>query len=300
MDNGEFYHAILENLYDGVYFVDRKRNITYWNGSAERITGYSRSDMLGRCGKDNLLMHVDESRLQLCSELCPLLATINDGSIREAHVFLHHKDGHRVPVLVRAAPIKDGDGQIIGAVETFSNSTNLIEARQRVAELGEALMRDTLTGVGNRAYLQMKTESALMERRQGRIPISLLFIDIDRFKSFNDTYGHDVGDKVLKMVADTLRHSVRATDSVGRWGGEEFAVLLERAGCDEMAAVAEKLRALVEKSLLPLGDRMVRVTISVGAVQIREDDTPDTLFHRADQAMYQSKTQGRNRVTIAD
>src|SRR5512146_1588532 len=102
-DEKDFYKDIIDNLYDGIYFVDRDRVITYWNKGAERITGYSSTQTIGRSCRDNLLNHVTASGIQLCQNHCPLAAVMEDGKEREVEVFLHHANGHRLPVAIRAA-----------------------------------------------------------------------------------------------------------------------------------------------------------------------------------------------------
>ena len=115
MPNEDFYRKILDNLFDGVYFVDRDRVITYWNKGAEKITGYDAGQVMGRSCRDNILNHVTANGVQLCLTNCPLASTMEDGKQREAEVYLHHADGHRLPVTVRASPIYDEQGNIIGA-----------------------------------------------------------------------------------------------------------------------------------------------------------------------------------------
>jgi len=122
-------------------------------------------------------------------------------------------------------------------------------------------------------------------------------MDIDEFKAVNDVYGHDIGDRVLKMVAQTLLKSSRAFDVVGRWGGEEFISLAPNLKRDELHSLGNRFRILVEQSSLQVGSEVVRVTISVGATLARSDDTVDSLLSRVDRLMYQSKTAGRNHVS---
>jgi diguanylate cyclase (GGDEF)-like protein/PAS domain S-box-containing protein len=291
------YREILDHLYDGVYFVDRDRRITFWNKGAERITGYAADAVSGRCCSDNLLMHVDDSGTQLCQSTCPLLKTLCDGAPREAQVFLHHADGHRVPVLVRAAPLWGADGEVIGAVETFSDNSSMMALRQRVLDLDDAVFRDTLTGIGNRRYLDVKLDSVLTERRRYGRPVGALLADIDHFKQVNDRFGHEIGDRVLAMVARTLSGNVRSTDVVGRWGGEEFIMLLPNLDPAMLVDIANKLRLLVDSSALTVGANTINVTLSVGATLVRPDDTPVSLVDRADRLMYDSKQGGRNRVS---
>jgi diguanylate cyclase (GGDEF)-like protein len=127
----------------------------------------------------------------------------------------------------------------------------------------------------------------------------VLFADIDHFKDVNDTYGHDAGDRVLKMVAQTLRHNLRSADVLARWGGEEFLALLHGVDKGVLAATAEKLRILVASSFFEVDGAEVRVTISLGATLLRPDDTPHSVVARADALLYESKAEGRNRYTLA-
>lgn len=296
----EFYKNLLDNLYDGVYFVDRERRITYWNSGAARLTGYKAEQVLGKSCGDNILNHCDENGYELCKTSCPLTRGMETGQIHEAEVFLHHANGHRVPVLVRVSPTFDPSGQVIGAVETFSNNVEAVRARRRIRVLEQKVFFDPLTSLGNRRYFEVQFYSALIQMKYEAIRHGLLFLDIDHFKDLNDLHGHNIGDRALGMVAKTLRSNVRDSDVIVRWGGEEFVILLYDILPSETKAVAEKLRALVERSHFPVDHLPLRVTVSVGATLLREDDTLESAIQRADQLMYQSKSDGRNRVSFSE
>ena len=298
-EDDRFYKDIIDNLYDGVYFVDRERVITYWNKGAERITGYKSEQVIGRACRDSVLNHVNNEGIELCGNHCPLAECMADGIVREADVFVHHADGHRVPVLVRAAPLRDGEGKIIGAVETFSGDVGMISVRQQLRELRHTARTDALTGIGNRLLLEGRLRALLVEYIHQRGGAGVAMMDIDHFKVINDTYGHDVGDKMLRMVATTLKHNLRGSDTVGRWGGEEFvAILYDVPSLEALKIICEKLRALVENSRLDLADKSLRVTVSIGATLLLPHDTPEILVRRADEMMYQVKQAGRNRVIV--
>jgi len=113
------YEQLLESLFDGVYYVDRDKVIRFWNKAAERITGYSKADVIGKACADQLLRHVDDKGQELCKGGCPVSKTLQDGSVHELNVYLHHKLGYRVPVSVRVSPVKNENGRIIGAIEVF-------------------------------------------------------------------------------------------------------------------------------------------------------------------------------------
>lgn len=290
--------AVLDNLSDGVYFVDRQRRILYWNKGAERITGFTAAEVMGRRCKDNILNHCDDAGHPLCGERCPLLDTIRDGGQREAHVYLHHKDGHVKPVAIRAAPIRDEAGRVIGAVETFHDNTALVDSKRRAARLQTAALTDALTGVGNRRLGEVALTGWLDQYRQAGRPFALLFADIDRFKAVNDRFGHEVGDEALRVVARTLTDTSRHDDQVIRWGGEEFLVLLADADAAALSVVAERARVMVMRTRLFNARRPIRLTVSVGGTLVAPGDTAELIVRRADALHYASKVAGRNRVTI--
>ncbi len=295
-DDG-FYKTLLDNLYDGVYFVDRDRRITYWNRGAERITGFTSAEVVGKRCADAILMHVDLEGKILCREGCPLADSIDTGAERSAKVFLHHKDGHRVPITVRVAPIRDKHGKITGGIEIFSDNTPTVAALERVAEVERLAYIDPLTGLANRRYAEITLNGRFEELQRYNWPFGVIFIDIDRFKDINDRFGHDIGDEVLKMVAKTLQNSVRSFDVIGRWGGEEFLAVIANVDREELLATASRFRALVEESGIPAVPG-IRVTISLGATLARPDDEMASLLKRVDQLMYESKSAGRNTATV--
>ena len=295
-----FFRQLLDNLYDGVYFVDLNRIITFWNRGAERLSGFPADEVIGRHCGDNLLVHVDMEGRHLCRHGCPLAATLADGQERQSEIYLHHRDGHRLPVLVRISPIRNGEGQITGAVEIFSDNTARILDQHRIDQLQEMAFLDPLTSLPNRRYLEIKLNTRLEEMQRYGWQSALLFLDVDHFKAVNDQYGHAVGDNVLKMVARTLAHCARSVDTVGRWGGEEFVAILTNIGKGRLLETAERYRQMVENSGLPVSGKHLQVTVSIGAAVAMPGDTAETLISRADDLMYQSKLRGRNCVTIPE
>jgi diguanylate cyclase (GGDEF)-like protein/PAS domain S-box-containing protein len=294
-----FYKTLLDNLRDGVYFVDHDRNIKYWSKGAERITGYTAAEVLGKSCSDNILLHVDKDGNSICSEICPLGNTLTDGRDRNAEAYLHHKDGHRVPITMHVASIPDENGSTIGGVEIFTDNTPATMAFERLAELERMAYVDELTGLANRRYAEITLRSRIEELQRYGWRFGVLFIDIDRFKDINDQYGHDLGDEVLRMVAKTLQNSVRAFDVVSRWGGEEYVVVIAHVEGNELNSSANRCRLLVERSSIPAAPTLV-VTISLGATLARTEDTVDSIIKRVDTLMYKSKQAGRNRLTVEE
>ena len=296
-DQNEIYRKLLDYLADGVYFTDTERRIAFWNKGAEELSGFSRQEVIGHRCMDNLLMHVDAEGHQLCTHGCPLSATLRDGQMREAEVFLHHKNGHRVPVRVRVMPMTNDAGAIIGAVEVFGDNSANVQMVQRLAQMEQLALLDSLTGLANRRYLESVIRSRLEELRRNNWNFGILFFDIDDFKKVNDTYGHDMGDKVLQMTSRTLNASSRYFDNIGRWGGEEFVAVIANAEEKLLVEVGERLRSLVEHSVLGAPEYL-SVTVSIGGAKAFCEDTVESLVRRADEQLYQAKATGKNRVCI--
>ena len=295
----KFYRGLLDSLSEGVYFVDKERRITFWNKGAERISGFKGEEVLGRFCGDGVLNHVDEQGRSLCdTDLCPAKQSIDTGQDRQAELFLHHKDGHRVPVFAQTHPIRDENGHVIGAMEAFEEIPYRLEYERQIKKLEALALVDPLTSAGNRRHGEMRIRALLGELDRYHWPFGVLFVDIDHFKAVNDTYGHEVGDRVLRMVAQTLFSNIRSFDHVSRWGGEEFVVLLVNVTEEHLGKVAEKLRALIENSALEHNSQRLCVTVSIGATLCRNGDTLETLVNRADQLMYKGKQAGRNRVRV--
>jgi diguanylate cyclase (GGDEF)-like protein len=182
--------------------------------------------------------------------------------------------------------------------ENETDWSSRVESFERVKELEKTAHIDTLTEVANRRLAEQNLEAKFNEMNRYGLHFGLLFIDIDHFKRVNDVYGHDAGDKVLQTVASILSSNIRASDIVGRWGGEEFVVIISNVNEEQLGQIAEKLRLLIQQSVIKVASQTIQVTISVGATVVKPTDDVETLVKRADQLMYKSKTTGRNRVSL--
>lgn len=294
------FAQVLDNLYDGVYCVDDQRQITYWNRAAERISGYRAAEVIGSRCSDNILVHVDPRGQPLCKTGCPLTRTLRGGEPQSSEVYLRHKDGHRVPVQVRVSPLTDAAGKIVGAVEVFNDNSSRRAMTERISNLERLAMLDQLTELPNRRYLEMNLALRVNELLRYDWPFGVLLIDIDHFKNINDTYGHDIGDRALKMVSRTLSYSSRVFDVVGRWGGEEFLAIVSHIDAVQLFNVAERLRAMIAQSILELPEGLIQVTASIGASMAEAGEDADKVLRRVDRRLYQAKHDGRNRVVASN
>jgi len=289
--------ALLDTMAEGLYVVDRERIITFWNAAAERITGFTAAEAVGRSCGDGLLSHVDEAGESLCGPRCPLLETMHDGAPLEVRLYAHHASGHLVPVKVTARALRDESGVITGAVETFSDDGEATERDKRLRVAQRLAITDHLTGLGNRRGLEQRL--AELMRDGAGAGVAVLALDIDHFKLVNDNHGHAFGDEVLMTVSRTLVNVVGDGDLVMRLGGDEFVIVTRSGPAREVEDLAARVRAAV--SATPVADAGIalRITVSVGVAFGNSDDSPETVVKRADEAMLQAKRTGRDAVVSA-
>ncbi|MGB3976449.1 MAG: diguanylate cyclase [bacterium] len=293
------YKSFLDNLFDAAYVVDKNKKILYWNKAAEEISGFSASEVIGTRCADNVLSHIDFVGLDLCKSGCPLHSTLQDGEKREAIVFLHHKEGHRIPVYVRISPIRNKKDEIIGAIEVFSEHSKDTFTFKELERQTKESLSDPLLKIGNRRYAERMFDVRQTEMRISGRNFGVVFIDIDYFKSVNDKHGHDVGDKVLLMVTRTIANLLRKNDTLARWGGDELLILLPQINTEkELVTIADRIKTIVQSAYLTLDDENISVSVSLGATLSRHDDTLESVLKRVDTLMYDSKENGRNQYTL--
>jgi diguanylate cyclase (GGDEF)-like protein len=183
---------------------------------------------------------------------------------------------------------------LLNNVFAYVFAAQMSEHRQHLSFLAE---RDPLTGIGNRRALNAQLEDMALRHQTQFVTASILVLDLDHFKAINDNYGHGKGDEILVQVTEIVSTNIRVTDDLYRMGGEEFVVVAMGAPLEAAAKLAEQLRGSIEASKL-ISDR--QVTISLGVAEFKERESYENWLHRADEALYEAKRSGRNRVCLAD
>jgi diguanylate cyclase (GGDEF)-like protein/PAS domain S-box-containing protein len=279
------YRAILESLPNGVYVVDPERRILFWNDGAEQITGYLRHEIIGRLCHDNLLMHCDENSNVLCGCGCPLLATMHDGRPRDANVFLRHKDGQRMPVRVRAVPLRDAGGSVIGAAESFDEHYAAPDLRGHAHTRTVHNHLDELTGISDRPSTRSYLQAYLEDFVEDHTGFSVLSIAVDEFEKFRAAHSVEAAQRILHAVAVTLRRNLREGDVVGHWDEGRFVIILADCPAAMVGRVAKMLMRVVSGAAISWwGDRL-SVTVSIGGTAVRAGDTVESVLLRAEQAL---------------
>ncbi len=295
--NTLFFRAALDSATEGVCFADKSGLIIYWSKSAERLSGYADKEVLGKHCTNEILLHLDgNGETLLPSSL--IVTTLTTGKIQNKEIYIHHKYGHRISVTARTSPVLDENGDLLGVVEVFMSNTKSLNLLKELEGLRKEVLTDELTGIGNRRCAEVIMNDLAVSLDKHDVPFGVLFADIDHFKTVNDTWGHQVGDKVLFMVAQTLVNGLRGLDVACRWGGEEFLILVPHIQKESLLGLGNRLRVLIQNSWLEHKGQRICVTASFGGAVSQKGETAAEVVNRADKQAYRSKQEGRNCVRV--
>lgn len=277
--------AMLMAVGEGVYGVDFRGMATFVNPSALEMLGF-REDEIAGVNQHSLFHYRHEDGTEYPPAECPVSRTLSDGKSRRAEDWFVRKDGTGFPVLLTVEPVVQ-DGVRTGAIVVFRDITELRKKEESLIRLATT---DPLTGTFNRRafYDRLGTEA----ERSSRLghPTSLLMADIDHFKKVNDTYGHAAGDDVLKHFADLARKTFRHIDTVGRIGGEEFAILLPETSLEQAKIAAERFRVAIAERPIDTVSGPVAITVSIGVSVLDAGRGIGESVRRADEALYAAKS----------
>lgn len=285
------FEAAVRHSYNSVIITTAELSppgpeILYVNPAFEAMTGYSAEDIIGKSPR--LLQGPDTCR----STLDNLRQALEARERFEGTVVNYRRDGTPYHVEWSVAPIPDPDGIIRHFVSLQRDVTDKLAAED---ELKRLAITDPLTSLSNRLRSEEILEQELERYRRHGETFSLALFDIDDFKAINDQHGHETGDEVLRRLAELLRANTRECDHLGRWGGEEFTLLLTGTDATDASQAAEKLRRRLSEGAT---GNLPSITISFGITEVASDDTIKKMLRRADIALYRAKENGKNRVEM--
>ncbi|QDT15429.1 diguanylate cyclase [Alienimonas californiensis] len=302
------YLSLLETLYEGFCLLDADLRCTVWSPGLEGLLGHRASDLRGEIRTAGTLEFADADGNPLSDGDRPLDRMLSTGRPLAETVKVRRGAGANgrpgaganadewVDVEVQVFHLTDSDGGVRGVAEIYRNLNRPLSRPREYKELRRAATRDPLTGVANRGELESRLARALRESREEGRPLAVMFLDLDHFKSINDTWGHGVGDEVLKHLTTLLKAECYSGETVGRYGGEEFVVVCPQTDLAAAAKRADRLRRVIAETKVN-GRSQPRPTASFGVAAAEPGDTVESLVQRADAALYLSKDTGRNKVT---
>jgi len=284
----------LQSIGDAVITADADGRIEYLNPVAEELTGWETRDAAGRPVADIFQVLSETTRQPIDSPILRCLAEGRVVEIDEPSVLVNRR-GQEISIQDSAAPIRDRSGRLIGVVMVFHDVS---QERRLQRALTYQATHDALTGLINRREFETRLNDVLQSSRDDTSASHvLMYLDLDQFKVVNDTCGHQAGDRLLKQLTSVVQTRIRASDTLGRLGGDEFGVLLQNCNLDTASRIAENLRQAIRDFRFVWQDRVMNVGVSIGLAEINGDaETPAAVMSAADVACYSAKESGRNRV----
>ncbi len=307
----EFPNIIVDLTGIGIAAVDTRMNVILWNRFMEIHSHLKPSNVLGR----NLFDCFPELPREWLEKKLKSVIVLRNSAFTswQQRPYLFKFPNTRTittdrPFMYQDCSfwaIQDKGGMVKGVCISVHDMTDTADAQillqaatEQAVNLQETSQRDGLTGLYNRQYFDEQISSEVVCARRFERSLSLLLIDVDFFKKINDTYGHQGGDEVLRIVAFKLLKTLRPSDTLARYGGEEFALILPHLGKQEGIAVADRLRRIIEKEIILVDEKEIKITISIGVSAFAKGDSPSQLIKDADGALYLAKREGRNRVKV--
>ncbi|MDP1783807.1 MAG: diguanylate cyclase [Sulfuricurvum sp.] len=278
----------IEQIDDAVVMTNKEGVVTYVNAAFSEHTGYTADEILGKTPR---IFKSGEHSKEFYQELWEIILS---GKVYRGTFINRKKNGDLYYENKTITPLRDDKNSIVGFVWTgkdVTQETLLHREIERIATI------DNLTGIYNRHKFEELFALEAERSRRFSSSLSLILIDIDHFKSVNDTYGHNAGDEVLKYLTEIVEKNIRKIDIFARWGGEEFLILSPGTGIDDIQLLAEKLRLAVECATFA---EVGNITISLGASTFKKEDTFSELFKRVDKGLYYAKEHGRNQVGVVE
>ncbi|BEQ13065.1 sensor domain-containing diguanylate cyclase [Desulfoferula mesophila] len=297
MNGQSFTDELVRLCPDGIIGVNREGTVVIFNEAAERMFQRDKQDVLDK-------LHITEIYYppDLARQIKKLLYDQEHGGrgrVDEVEVEAINAEGRKMPIRLSAALLTEG-GREVGSVGFFHDMST------RKALEQELLLRsitDSLTGLANRRHFQEVLHVEARRAQRYRRPLSLAILDMDGFKRINDTYGHQQGDELLKLLGQSLRQNLRQVDRAFRLGGDEFALLLAETTREQGMVAVDRFRQHFKQVCHPAMDHLegtpIPVTLSLGLAQLEAGEAPEKLIKRADMAMYEAKKQGGDRVIQA-
>jgi len=287
---------IIEQIHDSIISTDLNGYILTWNKGSQEMLEYTEDEILG---KNMSILHRVED-VEQNKEYAKQLLDKESFSVES---YLVSKSKKHIPVMVSLSLLKDENAQAIGLIGISQDITQRKKIEKELSLQKDILSyqahHDLLTGLRNRLTLKEDIENLIAQHKEHGAPYAVLMLDIDWFKNVNDTYGHDIGDLVLKELSKILLSSVRESDKIYRVGGEEFVILFNRIDYEDAVSISEKIRLLVQQHIFKANAEEFSKTISGGLYHSSSTNMSDVrlILKAIDEALYESKTQGRNKIT---
>lgn len=274
------------HLFDAVMMTDPSGIITDWNNAAETLFGYSSEEAIGQPVS---VLYLSEESERIMTEICE---TVDEGEQWNSNLAMKNKAGHICLTESIFAPLYDDDQQLLGTIGTCRNISDVGDDPDQFNHLAHY---DQLTELPNRYLLLDRVTHLIEQAERYKTEFAMLYLDLDNFKDINDSHSHSFGDRILQTIAEKLSTSIRNSDTLARFGGDEFVILLENTADQNDISMITNVLSDVLRQPINIDNEKIRVTGSIGiAIYPVDGNTTDDLLVAADMAMYQAKEMGKD------
>jgi len=241
---------------------------------------------------------MDVENNELSGDAAPAVAALRDGRSITLETSLRHRSGHRVPARLQVTPLRDDRGAIIGAVESFEENIAVSDWERRQGKLAAYGCLDRASGVLNHAMMQSHLREMLGTFSEHPVPFAVLCVALDQLETIKTRHGPGALASLLRIVGQTLEHSLRPTDSIGRWQENEFLAILQECTSAEAGKTTERVRRMVAGAKIEWWGDLLPITLSIGGTEVRNGDSNEEVIHRAEAGMRECRSQGGDGVIL--
>ncbi len=283
--DSDICRSILESLPAGLCVVDMQKKIVIWSDGAERITGHLRHDVIGHSCVSEAVLHCDQPGCEFCKEDCPVARAIKTSHPSESVGFLQHKAGYEIPVRIRALPVHNHHGSIIGAVETFEELQQTIPPIRCDDTLKPPGCIDEVTNVASHTLILAHLRRVLAAFIELQAPFAVLCLQLQGLPHFRASLGPEAASSLLRVVARSLESTLWSTDFIGRWSDDQFLVILNGCREETLSAVRERVRRTLSGDGIEWWGERRSLPIAVGEASAQPDDSVESLTQRAQKSL---------------
>ena len=274
------YRNLIENLYEGLFYVDKVGRIKYWSKGAEKITGYTSAEVFDKICSENFLCPTDVEGNKLYGISSLFTKTLANASIKQFELHIIHKDGHKIPISARIAPMYDSQDQVVGATQLFTDNKDHLEHLVEDSEEYQNSFFDPVTKLPNHISMEMSIDAKLSEFRRYNRPFGILLIEIDNYEKLSNIYGDELKVNVFTKISTLIKKDLRPFDIAGRWSEKEFAAVLVNVRDDTVVMIGNRIINIVEKAEFTIGKGKIEITLSIGGIIATPQDTAKILIEK--------------------
>jgi diguanylate cyclase (GGDEF)-like protein/PAS domain S-box-containing protein len=287
--DSEICRSILDSLPSGLCVIDMQKKIVFWSDGAERITGHLRHEVIGHSCISETALHCDQPAYEFCSEFCgedsPVARAIKTSHAVEATGFLHHKAGYEIPVRIRAVPVHNQHGSIIGAASTFEELQPAATSDPRGDRPNLPGCVDDVTNLASQTLMRSHLRETLATFVELHVPFGLLCLRLEGLPHFRASLGPEATSSLLRVVARSMENALWPTDFIGRWSDDQFLVILNNCREEALPAVRERVRRMLAGDGIEWWGERRSLPLSIGHATAQSGDSVESLIERAQKSL---------------